>query len=54
MKGRRYKNVIMLYLKQANLDFIEAKTETEKILSKYLIYELNSIIDDVENKGLGK
>jgi hypothetical protein len=54
MKGNRYRKVIQMYIESAKTDLEEAKTKQEKILSIYLMRELVSIINDVENRGLGK
>jgi len=54
MKSDRYRKVIEMYIEAGKKDLKEAETEEEEHVALYLIRELESIINDVENRGLGK
>ena len=45
-----YKKMILHYITLAEKDLAMAETEQEEVMSAYLIYELKSIINDVEKQ----
>ena len=53
-RDSQYRKVIDRYLEKIDEDLENAETEEEEHLSLYLKVELNSIINDVEVRGIGK